>query len=113
MARDWARKLIDNKGSDAILSPIVIEFLCGVVDRHEMSLAEAYLESFNVIDASRILVQDWDEARAIAKHIGPQSRPRGLGDCLIIALIRRLKYEIDTHDKGLHQQRGRTRQRRP
>jgi predicted nucleic acid-binding protein len=111
-ATDWAAKLIANKETDAIVSPVLVEFLYGVVDAHEMQLAEAYIGSFRIIDGHETLAQDWLETRRSAKHVGHQAVPRHLGDCLISAIASRLKYEVITKDRGLLRQWGRTRQRR-
>jgi predicted nucleic acid-binding protein len=113
-ARDRAKALIKLKNTNAILAPIEVEFLVGLVDRQEAVLAEAYLAEFTVIDDHKTLPQDWEEARRVAKHIGHHARPRSLGDCLIIAICERLNYDRPvTSDRGLQRQQGRTRQRRP
>jgi predicted nucleic acid-binding protein len=112
-ARTRAQALIHDKNTKAILSPIEIEFLGGICDRHEMELAEAYLAEFQVIDEHKTLPQDWEEARRVAKHIGHNTGPRQLGDCLIIAICNRLRYELPiSKDRGLRRQLGRTRHRR-
>jgi hypothetical protein len=109
-----AQALIKDKGTKAIVSPVEIEFLGGIRDRHEMALAEAYLAEFHVIDERKTLPQDWEEARRVAKHIGHNAGSRQLGDCLIIAICTRLRYELPiSKDRGLRRQLGRTRQRRP
>ena len=105
--------MIKDNDSKLILSPVEVEFLCGVVDEHEMRLREAFLRPFEVIDDHRTLPEDWKEARRLAKHPGYQPRSRDLGDCLLIAIAGRLHLEILTDDRGLKRQRGRTRQRRP
>src|SRR5438874_450153 len=69
-ARDKARVLIRDRETDAIVSPVEIEFLVGVVDRHEMVLAEAFLAEFRIIDGYSTSPQDWEEARRVAKHVG-------------------------------------------
>ena len=112
-AEDWARTLITSRNGDAILSPVEVEFLCGVVNQHEMRLREAYLRAFKVVDDHKTLAHDWDEARRLAKHAGFQAEPRELGDCLISAISDRLNLELVTEDRGLIRQRGRTRHRRP
>jgi predicted nucleic acid-binding protein len=108
----WARSLTSDRGTNAILSPVEVEFLCGVVNQHELRLHEAYLRVFEVVDDRKTLPQDWQEARRLAKHAGYQARPRDLGDCLISAISDRLHLEILSDDKGLIRQRGRTRRRR-
>ena len=42
----WAKELIASRQTDAIVSPVELEFLCGVLDRHEPALAEAFLGPF-------------------------------------------------------------------
>jgi predicted nucleic acid-binding protein len=112
-AEGWARVLIEDNDSKLILSPVEVEFLCGVVDEHEMRLREAFLRPFEVVDQRRTLPEDWKEARRLAKHPGYQPRSRDLGDCLLLAIAGRLNLQIIADDRGLKRQRGRTRQRRP
>ena len=112
-AERQAQGLLKSRDADGIVSPVEVEFLCGIVDRHQMELAEAYLEQFPVLDRGLTPVEDWSEARRLAKHIGYQAQPRDLGDCLITAIAARLRAEIVTDDKGLIRQQGRTRRRRP
>jgi predicted nucleic acid-binding protein len=111
-AEDWARSLIRDKDSNAIVSPVVVEFLCGVLKEEERILREAYLRPFRGVDDGRTLPEDWKEARRLAKHPGFHASPRDLGDCLIMAISERLRCEVVTYDKGQIRQRGRTRQRR-
>jgi len=111
-AKRCAGELIEPFGTDAIVSPVEIEFLAGIVDPHEMDLAEAFLQRFRIIDERRTPPEDWLEARRIAKHVVRNSGRRDLGDCLIAAIADRLHHEVLTKDRGLIQQQGRTRQRR-
>jgi predicted nucleic acid-binding protein len=97
----WARLLIDLENTNATLTPILIEFLCGIGDRTEMRLARIYLEPFAAIDKGKVLVSDWKEARRMAERVPPNRRPRGLGDCLIRAIANRLKYDVRTFDTGM------------
>ena len=106
-----AEELIASRQTDAIVSPVELEFLCGVIDRHELALAEAFLRSFRVIDAHRIVPDDWEEARRIAKRVPPNAGRRQLGDCLILAIARRFRHDVATADLGLLGQDGRTRRR--
>ena len=108
-----AKELIELFGTNAIVSPIEIEVLAGVNNAQEMELTLVFLEQFQIVDDRRILPEDWMEARRIAKHIGPASKPRDLGDCLIDAIARRLKYDFSTTDREMKRQSGRTRQRKP
>ncbi len=45
-AEQWARSLTSNRETNAILSPVEVEFLCGVVNRHEMRL---YYQGFALV----------------------------------------------------------------
>ena len=108
-----ARRLIEDRGTDEIVSPVEVEFLCGVLERHEMRLREAFLSVFKVIDEHSTIPKDWSEAARYAKHPGFHASPRDLGDCLVSAIADRLGREVISDDKGLHRQRGRTRQKRP
>jgi len=112
-AEEWARSLILVRSTNVILSPMVIEFLCGILDQDEVVLREAYLKPFLVLDRQKITAGDWREAQRIAKHVGAHAKRRSLGDCLITAIADRLKLEIVSEDQGLKRQRGRTRQKRP
>lgn len=99
----WAAKLIEDRGSDAITSPTVIEMLCGTRNKHELNLTRAYLSKFRVIDEGKITEQDVFHAQrlvAILQHRGQTSPPRDLGDCLIQAIALRLKCDIDSNDRG-------------
>jgi hypothetical protein len=51
-AERWARQLIKIEQSDATVTPVVLEFLCGIGDRREMILARAFLKLFKAIDDS-------------------------------------------------------------
>lgn len=127
-AADWGRKLIDDKGTKAIVLPVVVEILAGVRDSHELALTEAYLGTFLVIDEKKGTPPDcWEEAKRIAKRIprypselprskGKRARQQNLkaasrdfGDCLIIAIANKMGFEVLTDDKGLIRQSGRTR----
>lgn len=111
-AKRCAGELIEAFGTDAIVSPVEIEFLAGIVDPHEMDLAEAFLQRFRIIDERRTPPEDWLEARRIAKHVVRNSGRRDLGDCLILAIAHRLHYDVSSSDGGLTRQQGRTQQHR-
>jgi predicted nucleic acid-binding protein len=112
-AHECASRLISRYEADAIVAPVEVEFLCGVLSEHERRLREAFLATFRIIDQRRVLPEDWQEAKRLAKHPGYVPRPRDLGDCLILAIADRLRHEVITDDRGLRRQHGRTRQRRP
>ncbi len=125
-ARNWAKQLIENKGTNAIVSPVVIEMLAGVRDSHELSLTEAFLDEFDIVDERKIPPQDWELAGIIAKRVvkydrqvprrsrrrdreqNPRTQARDLGDCLITAIALRLNYAVLTEDRGVPRQAGRT-----
>lgn len=97
--RRWAKRLIDLHGSDAILSPIYIEFVAGMRNEREARLARAYLGEFDVVDEGRILPRDWEKARELAERVPRDGLRRQLGDCLIRAICLRLKYDVFTHER--------------
>jgi predicted nucleic acid-binding protein len=97
----WARQLIEIERSDAIVTPVLIEFLCGVGDKREMILARAFLRPFKAIDDRRTLKRDWQEALRLAERVPANRRPRDLGDCLIKAIAQRLNYEVQSLDTGM------------
>ena len=90
------RNLIEIENTKWILSPIRIEFLCGVRDSDELKLYCAYLEQFEVLDERRIPSRDWSEAERLAQWVKEGGRARKLGDCLIQAIAKRLHAEVTT-----------------
>ncbi len=96
--RAHARNLINIQDTKWILWPIRIEFLCGVRDSNELKLYSAYLEPFEVLDKPDIKSQDWSEAERWARWVKKAGRPRKLGDCLIMAIAKRLNAEVVTRD---------------
>jgi predicted nucleic acid-binding protein len=100
-ARRWARQLIDIQESDAIVTPVVLEVICGARNAHELRLTRAYLDEFQVIDGGEVTAADWGEARRLAQRIPRDGRPRQLGDCLIRAIAKRLRYRVRTFDTGM------------
>lgn len=97
-AENWAADLIRGSNSNAIVTPVRLEFLAGTRDQHEWQLAEAYLSNFEVVDNGMITEADWtNTARRIAR-IPRDGRPRHLIDCLIISIYDRLRYEILTSE---------------
>jgi hypothetical protein len=97
-AREWARQLIALYSTNAIVTPIYIEYLVGQPTALAVKLAEAYLDEFTVIDQGKIIDQDWDDAIRIARRIPPKGNLRQLGDCLIRAICNRLRYEVVSTD---------------
>ncbi len=100
-AESWALRLIEIERSDAIVTPVLIEFLRGIGDKREMILARAFLKPFKAIDDRRTLKRDWQEALRLAERVPANRRPRDLGDCLIKAIAQRLNYEVRSLDTGM------------
>lgn len=99
-SKQWAKELIDLYGTNAIVTPIAIEFLSGFSNREEMQAGRAFLAEFRCIDEQRIPQEDWNRARHLAERIPRSGRRRHLGDCLIRAIADRLGYEVHTSDTG-------------
>jgi predicted nucleic acid-binding protein len=102
-AEAWASLLIEIEDTNAIVTPVRIEFLCGVRDQWELGLARAYLKPFHSIDKGKTLVADWREAQRLAERAPRNGRPRDLGDCLIKAIASRLNHQVRTFDAGMPQ----------
>jgi predicted nucleic acid-binding protein len=100
-ARRWARELIQIEETDAIVSPVAIEVLCGVRDARELRLALAFLDGFRLADGGKVIPEDWDEARRLAVRVPSDGRPRQLGDCLIRAIANRLRLRVRSFDAGM------------
>src|SRR6185436_3493421 len=81
----WAQQLIDLHDTDAIVTPVYVEFIAGVTNSAEQELARAFLGEFRSLDEGRIPVADWNEARRLAQRVPHNGKPRQLGDCLIAA----------------------------
>jgi predicted nucleic acid-binding protein len=99
----WAGRLIDLENTNAIVTPVVLEYLCGVRDQMELSLARAYLKTFESVDMGRILAADWREAKRLAERVPRNGRPRDISDCLIKAIAARLNYQVRSFDTGMPQ----------
>jgi len=101
-ARRWAETLIKLHATDAIAAPTYIEFIGGARDAKEQLMFEEYLAVFRVADNWDVRREDWKDARRIAQRVpsGPNPSPRHLGDCLIRAIARRLRYKVHTADLG-------------
>ncbi len=85
-------------GPTAIVTPVYVEFMCGVRDAHELRLARAFLAAFPILDQGRILRDDWEEALRRAQRIPADGRPRDFADCLIRAIAKRFHCEVLTQD---------------
>jgi hypothetical protein len=53
-ARQCADESIRNLGTNALVTPVVMEFLAGIQSRHELRLADEFLTQFAVIDAGHV-----------------------------------------------------------
>ncbi|MGD0139162.1 MAG: PIN domain-containing protein [Tepidisphaeraceae bacterium] len=93
-----ARSLIELQNSNAILSPIYIEYLCGPQSAGGVENARNYLDQFEIVDEGRILPEDWKESKRIAGRVSRNSAPRDMGDCLIRAICNRLNMDVVTLD---------------
>ncbi|CAN5870220.1 hypothetical protein BH23PLA1_BH23PLA1_02160 [soil metagenome] len=102
-AEVWADQLTKHHRSAAILTPIYLEVVGGVNNRHEMELTKAFLSKLQIVDRGNITEADWIEARRLAERIpwGREPRPRGAVDCLIRTIANRLRYDIRTADAGM------------
>lgn len=63
----WGKSLTELQGTDAIVTPVYLEFVAGVMSAHELKLAQEYLGQFKVVDGGNISASDWNEARRIAQ----------------------------------------------
>jgi predicted nucleic acid-binding protein len=87
-ARKWAMDLTKIYNSNAILTPIAIEYLCGKGSRREVDIARAYLSHFEIADEGDIHAIDWVLARQISERVPREGGRRQLGDCLIRAICK-------------------------
>jgi len=74
-AEGWAKELIRIEDSNAIVTPVLLEFLCGVRDKREMILARAFLGVFRCLDSGKTLVSDWREAWRLASECQATDAP--------------------------------------
>ncbi len=98
-ARGWAEKLIQLYDTNAIVTPVYVEFIVGVTSTREMQLSQAYLDRFTIVDKGNISKQDWEETKRLAQRVPADGKRRQLGDCLIRAIANRLGYDVSTMDK--------------
>lgn len=99
LTRQWAQELMRIHNSKAIVSPVYIEVIAGVVQGNQLRLTRAFLEEFDCVDRELVPKSDWQEAKRLAQWIRQSKRPRDLGDCLIRAIARRLHCEVLTFDE--------------
>jgi predicted nucleic acid-binding protein len=107
-AISWAQDLIKLHDSRAIVTPVYVEMIAGVMSSHELALTRAFLDEFDCVDERDIPPKDWEEAIRLAQRVPGQKgrrkaakkpRPRKLGDCLIQAIANRLNYDVQSRDK--------------
>jgi predicted nucleic acid-binding protein len=96
MVVEWAGRLIEIHETDAIVTPVVLEMLCGVMSKHELELTRSYLSEFDCVDGGDVRSVDWVEAKRLASRVPRDPEPRDLGDCLIRAIANRLGYDVFT-----------------
>ena len=93
-----AEELIEVQGTRLIVSPVLIEFLAGAATSDALTLYQAFLAPFEVLDGGNIPRLDWEEAKRRAQWIKSDGRRRKLGDCLIQAIASRLNCDVITGD---------------
>lgn len=96
----WADEVIVLHRTKAIVSPVALEFLCGTTGQRELELSRASLGRFEVIDGGHVTDEDWEEARRFAQSVR-DGRPRDLGDCLNLAITKRLGYVLLSDDQRM------------
>src|SRR5262249_40202439 len=96
----WAKELVKSYGTQRILTPVKLEFICGVRNKTELQLAVAFLNAFEVADHGNILAVDWQDAARIARRVPRSGRPRQLGDCLVRAIANRLRLDVISFDEN-------------
>jgi predicted nucleic acid-binding protein len=97
-ARAWADELVHLEGTDAIVTPVRIEFICHANSRELLELYESFIDGFVVIDRGQIGPADWNAAARLARRVPRSGKPRQLGDCLIRAIATRLGYDVMTNE---------------
>jgi predicted nucleic acid-binding protein len=98
--RRWGRELIRLRRTDAIVTPVRLEFFAGAHSRDELDLFKAFLEPFQVVDDGQVTPEDWDRAFKYAERVPKDGKPRQLGDCLIRALAERLRRTVISLDQS-------------
>jgi hypothetical protein len=98
--RKWARHVIEEYDTDAIVTPVYIEVIAGGMSKHAVALTRAFLEEFRCVDEGKVLPQDWEEAVRLAQRVPRVPAPRDLGDCLIRAIADRLRFQVFSLDES-------------
>jgi len=100
-AVEAAQRWLRNFPNDAIITPVRLEMLGGVLNRDHLIWTEAFLNEFDLMDDGKVLLEDWREAERLARRVPSIFRPRGALDCLIRAICLRLHAELYTDDTGM------------
>ena len=105
IAAAWGRDLIASTGTDAIVSPVYLEFVGAARSGEELGAYRAFLDSFTVLDGWDIRPADLRRAKSLAervprRHRTDPVRPRGAIDCLIRALAARHGHTVLSDDAG-------------
>lgn len=100
IAKRWADELIAERESNFIAFPVLIEVLAGARASVELHFFRDFLACFVVIDGGTIPPTDWAQAQKFAERVPKDGKPRQLGDCLIAAIAKRLRYEVISLDLG-------------
>jgi predicted nucleic acid-binding protein len=99
-ALQLGQDLISREGTNAIVTPVYLEFLCGARLAEETALFVEFLEAFQLVDNGEVRREDWDEAKRLIQRVPAAGKPRQLADCLIKAIAKRLRYDVQSSDGG-------------
>lgn len=58
LAKAWGEELARTRHSNAIVTPVYLEYLCGTQDATALQLARSFLGPFSIIDKGHILSED-------------------------------------------------------
>jgi predicted nucleic acid-binding protein len=97
--KQGANKLIKAVGSNAIVTPVYLEFIAGSRSKEELQLFLIFLAEFEIVDKGVITPDDWKIAKQIASRVPRDGHPRDSIDCLIAAIAERLHMVVDTADR--------------
>lgn len=88
-AKKTAGELIQLYSTNATVTPVKLEFLAGSRSRTELTLMEAFLSEFTVIDKGKITDTDWCLAEIYTRRVPAGGKRRGAFDCLFRAIADR------------------------
>jgi predicted nucleic acid-binding protein len=94
----WVEDLQKNYSSKIIVTPVKVEFLAGARTKRELDLFRLFIDNFQLLDDQQTARQDWEQTLQSAERIPDDGKPRQLGDCLIRALAKRYRYDVETSD---------------